>query len=93
MTMQSRFLFASFLLAPLTVAATTTDRVGQELHDQHCLACHTTSVYSRENRIIHSKDALTNRVAYCAENAAKVTWDQGQVDAVSKYLNDAFYHF
>jgi mono/diheme cytochrome c family protein len=66
---------------------------GRNLHDQNCLGCHGTEVYTREDRLIQSMDGLTSRVDFCARNAVKVDWDQKQIDAVANYLDNRFYHF
>jgi len=69
------------------------DSAGRSLHEQHCTSCHGSEVYTREDRFVHDLDGLTSRVAYCARNASKVDWDQAQIDAVARYLDDSFYHF
>jgi hypothetical protein len=81
------------LLLSSALSVTADDSTGQTLHDQNCLSCHGTEVYTRKDRFIHSMDALTSRVAFCARNASKVDWDRQQIDAVARYLDDNFYHF
>ena len=81
------------MLAGSAASVTADDSIGQSLHDQNCMSCHGTEMYTRKDRFIHNLDALTSRVAFCAQNAAKVDWDKQQIDAVAKYLDDSFYHF
>jgi mono/diheme cytochrome c family protein len=66
---------------------------GQQLHDQRCLACHSTEVYTRDNRMIQSASGLKTQVERCAKGAAKVDWTPEQIAAVTQYLENNFYHF
>lgn len=66
---------------------------GEALHDEHCLSCHGTSVYTREERMIRSPEQLRAQVARCAAGPAGVDWSRRQIDAVTAYLNQAFYGF
>ena len=86
------------LLAPLWMAmgaSAEADKAisAQQLHEQHCLACHTTGIYTRPARFITSRSALHAQVARCARQAAGVDWSGAQVDAVTEYLNDRYYGF
>jgi len=66
---------------------------GRELHNQHCLACHDTSVYTRENRFVGSLAELEAQVTRCAAGPANVAWGAAEVKAVTRYMDDQFYHF
>ncbi|MGA7980630.1 MAG: cytochrome c [Chromatiaceae bacterium] len=78
------------LLTPPCAAA---ESEGQDLHDQHCLVCHGTDVYTRDNRMIHTAAQLKAQVQRCAKGAAKVNWTPDQIAAVTRYLDQGFYHF
>ncbi|GEM_PF-1548410 len=65
---------------------------GKTLHDAHCLNCHNTEVYTRENRIISGLDNLKTHIQRCATNT-HVLWFEEEVEAVATYLNENFYHF
>ena len=66
--------------------------LGQTLHDDKCLACHTTDVYTRENHTIKNKEALGIRVGQCM-NPAKAEWNDIEKDMVTKYIGENFYKF
>ena len=44
---------------------------GKRLHDANCMGCHDTSIYSRKDRLIHSLDALRERLGDCSHMATK----------------------
>lgn len=65
---------------------------GQRLHAEHCMTCHGTDVYTRENRIVHSYRELKERIRQC-ELSNELAWFDEEIEAVSTYLNNHFYHF
>lgn len=65
---------------------------GKKLHDSHCMRCHDTGVYTREDRFIKSLDALRLQVGRCALNS-DAKWSDEDRRAVVDYLNQSFYHF
>ncbi len=84
------------LLLAATATANASDEVakrGETLHVEHCLRCHDTSVYTREDREIQDQSQLEAQVARCAAGPADVDWDREQIQAVARYLNEAFYGF
>ena len=81
------------LLASSAYAALPGDAAeGKRLHDANCTECHDTSVYTRQNRTIHSLEELKHQLAGC-EHAAKKDFSTAQSQDIIKYLNDQFYHF
>ena len=66
---------------------------GQQLHDDKCLACHTTQVYTREDRRIKTLQALSNQVNNCMKGPAKADWTELETRSVVDYLNQKFYKF
>lgn len=90
MRFATALLIVPVLLAPVCAAA---ESEGQRLHDQYCLSCHGTNVYTRPNRIIHSLDQLKARVRRCIKGAVKVKLTPEQAAAVTQYLNKTYYHF
>jgi len=65
---------------------------GKKLHNQQCVACHDTSVYTRANRRVRSVEALVGQVQGCVhQTGAKL--DRDQVNDVIRYLDEAFYEF
>jgi mono/diheme cytochrome c family protein len=72
---------------------------GRQLHDAQCVQCHigvvgedTSKIYTRPNRIIKSRAALSQRVAFCATQI-NAGWFPEDEEAVAAYLNDKFYKF
>ena len=65
---------------------------GQALHDEDCLVCHDSSVYTRETRRMQSLAELAARVEMCQQDVG-AEWDDSQFDDVVSYLNSAFYKF
>lgn len=81
--------FAALLLAgPASAAADQ----GQALHDKHCLKCHDSSLYTRDNRRVKSLDGLRKQIRRC-EQSLGLRWFDDQLDSVVRYLNDNYYHF
>lgn len=65
---------------------------GKQLHNDNCISCHDTSVYTRENRMIKRYESLKTQVQRCATNLNK-PWFDDEVNAVAAYLNVNFYQF
>lgn len=65
---------------------------GKALLANHCLACHDTSMYLREQRKVKSVQGLRDWIAYW-QRELKLEWTQQEIEDVTFYLNDAYYHF
>lgn len=65
---------------------------GQQLHDANCVKCHDSGVYTREDRFISSKDALTTQVQRCNVNIGTQWFDEDVADVVD-FLNTNYYQF
>ena len=65
---------------------------GKALHDEHCMKCHDTGVYSRDNRFIKNREALAKQVQRC-QLSAGAQWFDENVNDVVEYLNATFYKF
>jgi len=65
---------------------------GQQLHDKHCMKCHDTGVYTREDRRVANQDALVKQVKRCELNLG-LQWFDSDVNDVVQYLNQSFYKF
>lgn len=87
---RAEFLLAGILIAPAVTASDGS--MGQKLHTENCMKCHDTSVYTRENRIVHSYRELKERIRQC-ELSNDLAWFDEEVEAVANYLNENFYHF
>ncbi len=65
---------------------------GQKLHDENCVKCHDSSVYTREDRFVTSRDSLKTQVQRCNVNLG-TQWFDEDVNAVTDYLNTNYYKF
>ena len=87
----AQILLLAGLAMPL--AATAADlKAGQALHDAHCMKCHDSGVYSRDDRRITSLEGLRKQVARC-ELSLGLTWFDDQRENVVQYLNSTYYKF
>ena len=66
---------------------------GEDLHNDKCMSCHKTEVYTRDDRNVKTLDALSNQVNNCMKGAAKAEWTGKQTSDVVGYLNSKFYKF
>lgn len=74
-------------------------KVGGQLHEKHCVACHIrlyggdgSKIYTRKERVTRTPEALLQRVAACNAqiNAGLFTEEEAHVAA---YLNERYYQF
>ena len=66
---------------------------GEKLHDDKCTNCHSSSVYTREDRRVKTLAALENQVSNCMKGPAKADWTVSETNSVIEYLNTRFYKF
>jgi len=66
---------------------------GEDIHNQKCMSCHKTDVYTREDRKIKTLQALSSQVNNCMKGAAQAEWTNKQTNNVIDYLNSKFYKF
>jgi len=66
--------------------------LGQELHQDNCVSCHGSEVYTREDRMIGSMDSLITQVNRCNVNLG-TGWFDDEVEAVARFLNESYYNF
>lgn len=95
----TKHLRTTMLAALLATGPAVHAAEGEALHEQHCMSCHRSimngdpnSIYTRENRMIESHQALEAQVRRC-EHSLGLRWFDDQVDAVTAYLNRSFYGF
>ena len=65
---------------------------GKKLHDANCTQCHSTSVYTRQDRKVKSLAALSSRVTSCT-HMAQATLTEEEQKTIVDYLNQQFYKF
>ena len=93
--MKSRsFVCLCLLLAANSVLAAspqeTAQSRGQLLHENHCIRCHTSSVYTREPRKITNLNDLSKSVGKWSK-VAGLNWSQAEIHDVVDYLNREYY--
>lgn len=81
-----------FLVAIGSPAQAGDAAMGGELHQQHCVSCHGTEVYTRDNRMVGSLDSLITQVNRCNVNLG-TGWFDDEVEAVAAYLSENYYNF
>ena len=65
---------------------------GEQAHKNHCYKCHSDDIYTRENRVVKSIDALSKQVLRCKDNIG-IPWFDEDADAVVQFLNKKYYRF
>jgi mono/diheme cytochrome c family protein len=85
------------LVTVLTVFLVTTPPAraqsrGELLYTTHCISCHTTEMHWRDNRSANNWPALKAQVRRW-QDVASLAWGDGDILAVSRYLNETIYHF
>ncbi|MES9949785.1 MAG: c-type cytochrome [Candidatus Thiodiazotropha sp.] len=80
----------------LTLASTTSlaadPAMGKQLNEEHCVKCHGSEVYTRDNRRVTSLPGLHKQVRFCQQNLG-LTWFDDQIESTAAYLNLEFYKF
>ncbi len=96
----------AIVLLSLVVSGITTPALadvdigkGKVLHDRKCVACHAerfggdgSRMYLRQDRIIHDRDALDQRVATCS-SMTRTGWFPDDEENVAAYLATRYYKF
>lgn len=67
-------------------------RQGEALHSKACVACHSSSVYTRPDRTVKTIAGLVGRVNGCNAQL-KLELPQDRINDLVKYLNDSYYKF
>ncbi len=82
------------LLMPIDRAAALPGDIahGKRLHEANCMACHDTGMYTRNDRVVLSLDALKQQLTNCSHMAA-AEFSKSDTQDLLKYLNDEFYRF
>jgi mono/diheme cytochrome c family protein len=65
---------------------------GEMLYSTHCIACHTTHVHWRDQRLATDWASLNRQVRRWQSNTS-LNWNEEDIEAVSGYLNALYYHF
>jgi hypothetical protein len=87
---------AAMLAIGVAVASSagTTDAVAadpvQEAHDTYCIACHDTSVYTRDDRLAGDYDALRAQVDRW-QSTISLSWSNEEIDRMAAWLATRYY--
>jgi mono/diheme cytochrome c family protein len=65
---------------------------GKKLHNEECVRCHGSEIYTRKNRKVQSLGGLDHQVGVCI-SVVGVTWFDEEKQDVVDYLNQNFYKF
>jgi len=64
--------------------------LAQDAHDTYCIACHDTSVYTRENRLAGNYDAVRAQVDRWQGTIA-LNWGDEEIDRMAAWLAKRYY--
>lgn len=81
-------LCGALLMSPAAMAQSR----GELLYATHCIACHTSQMHWRDNRVARDWSSLQAQVRRW-QGAASLDWSDGDIREVARYLNDSIYHF
>lgn len=86
-------LLASLLSAVAAVhAQAPSPGRGELLYSTHCIECHTAQMHWRTLRLARNWDTLKAQVRRW-QGEARLNWDEQDIEAVTRYLNDTIYDF
>jgi mono/diheme cytochrome c family protein len=86
-------LAASVLVSALAFAAPAKAQSrGELLYSTHCIACHTSQMHWRDNKMATDWNSLEAQVRRW-QAANMLQWNEDDIGEVTRYLNDSYYHF
>jgi len=65
---------------------------GHELHQESCVRCHSSDVYTRNNAKVKNLPALGKQVRLCKNNLG-ISWFNEDVKDVVGFLSKTYYKF
>ncbi len=82
----------ALLQAAATLAAEADGGRGEMLYSNHCIACHTTEVHWRDQRLATDWNGLEKQVRRWQRNTG-LSWTEDDIASVARYLNRLYYQF
>jgi mono/diheme cytochrome c family protein len=79
------------VLTPVHAQAPAPSR-GELLYNTHCIACHSTQMHWREQRLARDWPSLKAQVRRF-QGVAGLAWTEEDIGAVTRHLNDTIYRF
>ena len=76
----------------LSSSAIFANEEGKELHEESCMRCHGSEMYTRDNSRIQNHFDLRSQVSACANNLG-TGWFPDEEKSVVDYLNGQYYMF
>jgi len=80
------------IVAALVGVSARAQSRGELLYATHCVACHTTQVHWRDQRLAKDWNSLQAQVVRW-QAAGSLNWSEEDIVAVTRHLNDRFYGF
>ena len=80
------------LVALVAASSAQAQSRGELLYSTHCIACHTTNMHWRDGRAATNWEGVVTQVRRW-QGANALSWNEQDVVAVARYLNESFYHF
>ena len=74
------------------VANAQAESRGELLYATHCIACHTTQMHWRDQKVATDWSRLKSEVRRWQRTAA-LDWSEADIVEVARYLNDSIYRF
>lgn len=65
---------------------------GELLYSTHCISCHTTEMHWRDNKAATDWVSLKFQVRRW-QGAASLGWSEGDIQDVTRYLNESIYRY
>ena len=65
---------------------------GELLYNTHCIACHTTKMHWRDQRLATDWNSLNVQVRRW-QSAIQLDWDDDDIASTASYLNRLYYRF
>lgn len=84
--------FAAALIAVCTTLPAQAESRGELLYSTHCIACHTTQMHWRDQRLATDWASLKALVRRW-QGVAQLGWNDDDIVEVARHLNDSIYRF
>ena len=81
-----------FALATIAYAKGNADNGKKLFNASKCQRCHSTEIFTKEDRKVKTLQQLENTVRFC-DSRLSVNWFDFEIDDVVAYLNRDFYKF
>jgi mono/diheme cytochrome c family protein len=96
MVIFGKLILAISLIFSITTTALAENELnvkrGELLYTTHCDACHTSAMHWREEKLAKDWKSLKAQVVRW-QTIAKASWDAQDIENVTQYLNNRFYHY